>query len=92
MMSPILLMTFRVSGLFTLTKTGNACPYLRKKIEEKLTKLFTARLDSSTSSKLYFAIDDKDGLKLTRTKVIHNALWYFLLLLSSVIQIQEECP
>ena len=73
-MDPWLLLPFRVPGLMWLTRGGRARTYLVSKIEEKLAQLDRDGPDSSALSKLYFATDENDGSKLTRTQVIHNAL------------------
>lgn len=72
-MNPILLVPFKIPGLETITKVGRASVYLREKIEEKLKKLEKDGPDSSTISKLFFAVDE-DGARLTREQVVDNAL------------------
>ena len=76
-MDPIFLVPFRIPGLLTMTKTGRARTSIVSKIEEKLDMLERDGPDSSTLSKLYFAIDD-DGNKLTREEVLHNAMFLII--------------
>ena len=69
-----LLLPFRIPGLLTLTKVGKARIYLESKVEEKLEKLDRDGPDNSTLSKLYFAIDEETGERMSKKQVIDNAL------------------